>query len=995
MDFLRRLLASLRAGYLAFVAAFFRGARALGNDLVSASRSVDRAVSPVVPAQWKQRIALLFVTGLAFVPIAYSGNMTWSFNDPSGHLNHITAAVVDEDSGATATSPDGSTRHIDVGREFTDRILHTHKNTVYTFVETDRATAERGLADGTYGAIVEVPDSFSADVASLGGDPSAATPALLTVKTNDSVNYVGGNFTKSVATALKQSLNASVLEQYLDNVYIGFTTIHDHLAEAADGAGRLVDGSTQLANGASDLADSSDQLADGARQVNDGSGELVVGLQQIDTGADSLHQGTAQLADGSAQLSDGLRTLDSRSPELRDGSATLADSAARLSDGSTQLADGATRVADGTQQLDNHITNAERTAQDLGIDRESVERTSTDLRTTVDQLASLSSDLDASLAGPEQDAADLATAADTQAGSIDTLAGDARALADASAQRSADAAAITDGANTLSDDVSSVASAVADADAAAPQHTADAASASDAASTYTKNVDALAAQCLDSGADPSFCDSLTATANTSQDVRDQTSTVSDQARAQQASLDTAAATGADLTSSTGTMTDAAQRLAALPTTADSLATAAESLRQPAHDLADGTSGISSALNGIRDTAGQDRPDPETVRTELDTVLAALPDAYDRAAAAADGVHRLNAGAHQVDDGAQQLADGSGQLADGAGTLRGGIDQYTDGVSTADHGAQDLSSGAAQLEGGADRLSRATGQAADGARTLHEGTERLADGSGQLADGAGRLDEGAAQLADGTAELSDGLHSGLGQVPTYTDGERAHLEEAASDPVHLDLQRINGLDRFGEGLAPLFLSISLWVGGMAIFLLMPPFAENALRRGSSIVALLAGGLLPALLLGAVQAVVAVTMLHELVGISAVHLGWLYAMACLTAVVFVALNHGFGAIAGPVGKFIALVLVAVQISGAGGTYPVGTLPGFFRTLHPYLPMTHTVDAFRGAIGGGWVDPEGDIAWMLGWLAIAVLLGAIGAGIQRLRTQRDPSGAIPVDA
>ncbi|HIY24740.1 MAG TPA: YhgE/Pip domain-containing protein, partial [Candidatus Brachybacterium merdigallinarum] len=116
-------------------------------------------------------------------------------------------------------------------------------------------------------------------------------------------------------------------------------------------------------------------------------------------------------------------------------------------------------------------------------------------------------------------------------------------------------------------------------------------------------------------------------------------------------------------------------------------------------------------------------------------------------------------------------------------------------------------------------------------------------------------------------------------------------------------------------------------------------------------------------------------------------------------FVALNHGFGALFGPVGKFVALVLIALQISGAGGTYPVPTLPGFFQMLHPYLPMTHAVDAFRGAIGGGWIDPTGDLAWLSGWLVVGVVLGLLGAVVQRRRTLRqlgaDGSGQEGTDA
>src|SRR5699024_5830281 len=123
-------------------------------------------------------------------------------------------------------------------------------------------------------------------------------------------------------------------------------------------------------------------------------------------------------------------------------------------------------------------------------------------------------------------------------------------------------------------------------------------------------------------------------------------------------------------------------------------------------------------------------------------------------------------------------------------------------------------------------------------------------------------------------------------------------------------------------------------------------------------------------------------HRCVGRTMADLPPLRGRAALPSAVFAALNHGFGALCGPVGKFVALVLIALQISGAGGTYPTQTLPRFFQVLHPYLPMTHAVDAFRGAIGGGWIDPSGDLTWLLGWLVLGIALGLAGAVAARHR-------------
>ena len=475
------------------------------------------------------------------------------------------------------------------------------------------------------------------------------------------------------------------------------------------------------------------------------------------------------------------------------------------------------------------------------------------------------------------------------------------------------------------------------------------------------------------------------------------------------------------------MSDAAsdieEYIETLSTTTTALAEGAAALEGTTSTLAEDTSTLSSDLGTAQDDLSSAVPSAEPGQSASDlaaelaeqarTAALALPEAYRTLDQGVQDIHRLNSGAREVASGADQLAAATGTARDGAQDLASGVTQYTDGVGSARDGADQLADGTGTLRDGAGTLADKTGEARDGAQQLADGTGTLADGSAELADGARQVDDGATQLADGatdlddgaeklddgSTELADGLADSKDDVPSYSDEESSELAGTASDAVQMDFERQNDLGRFGEGLAPLFLAISLWVGGMAIFLMMPPFSSEAMARGTGPVRLLAGGLIPAFLLGLVQTLIAVGALHWLIGLTVDDLPLMFGLAGLTSLVFVALNHGFGALFGPVGKFVALVLIALQISGAGGTYPVPTLPGFFQMLHPYLPMTHAVDAFRGAIGGGWIDPGGDLAWLSGWLVVGVVLGLLGAIVQRRRTLRtlgaDEAGPDGADA
>ena len=52
---------------------------------------------------------------------------------------------------------------------------------------------------------------------------------------------------------------------------------------------------------------------------------------------------------------------------------------------------------------------------------------------------------------------------------------------------------------------------------------------------------------------------------------------------------------------------------------------------------------------------------------------------------------------------------------------------------------------------------------------------------------------------------------------------------------------------------------------------------------------------------------------------------------------------------VGKAIAVIMLVLQVAGAGGTFPIEVTPGFFNMINPFLPFTHGMNAMRDAVAG----------------------------------------------
>ncbi len=49
-------------------------------------------------------------------------------------------------------------------------------------------------------------------------------------------------------------------------------------------------------------------------------------------------------------------------------------------------------------------------------------------------------------------------------------------------------------------------------------------------------------------------------------------------------------------------------------------------------------------------------------------------------------------------------------------------------------------------------------------------------------------------------------------------------------------------------------------------------------------------------------------------------------------------------GDIGKFLALIILVLQLAAAGGTFPIETIDKGFQVITPYLPMTYSIKLLR---------------------------------------------------
>lgn len=250
---------------------------------------------PIERARSRRPITWLTIVGVLLLPVLIGGILVAALYNPAERLEGMSAAIVNEDEPVTI---DG--QYVPLGRQLTAGLVEgsddVASNLDWTISNASDAAA--GLADGTYQAVVTIPENFSAAATSTapGGTPEKAT---IEVSTPPDSLIVDDAITAQVTSAAATIMGQQLSEVYLENVFLGFTTLGDQLGEAASGAHELAAGATQAADGATSLAAGFPQLSSGAWGLSDGASQLGAGLTTI-AGK------TREAADGAGQLAAGV-----------------------------------------------------------------------------------------------------------------------------------------------------------------------------------------------------------------------------------------------------------------------------------------------------------------------------------------------------------------------------------------------------------------------------------------------------------------------------------------------------------------------------------------------------------------------------------------------------------------------------------------------------------------------------------------------------------------
>lgn len=660
------------------------------------------------PVRW---VSLL---GVLLVPIIVAGGFLAALWQAEDRMDNVQAAVVNLDEMAELNG-----QQVPLGRQLAAG-LSERRDDNFTWVLADEQNAQDGLKTGEYAAVITIPEDFSRNALSFGGDAADATSATIDVQTSQITGVADGAIASMIAETARNTLNTELTEQYLDGVYIGFNEMGKQFQTVADASSDLATGSEELSDGVGQARDGADEFATGIDAYATGVGEAASGANELSTGVNQLSQAGGELRSGGTELNTGVQGLASGVGELATGTGQLADQTSQLPEQTDQLANGVRAAADGSDEL------------------------ATGLEQASGQMPALTD-------GTQQ----LADGANQLAPGVREYVGGVNQLVDGLEPA-------TDALQNLSEeDIENLQAALLALGEAQD-------GAQDAADRLEEFTDAPCPQLEDATDEQQalFCEQWKqAQAGLLEPIGDSDQSPVEWAQeiANSEELGEAAETAETLAPQLPELVEQSGQLGQLKEGGNQLVAGSE-------QLAAGTTELNNNIGTLADGVTGAATGSRELATGLDSAATGTRQL-------ADGMVPLSAGISELDAGVGQLAGGADQLATGVDQYTNGVGQYTEGVDQTATGVSEFATGMNELATGGTELATGAGEMADGMGQLDDGSTQLADGARALSDG---LAEGATQVPTYSDSDRESLASAAAQPVRGDDpGAGAIIPAAAS------------------------------------------------------------------------------------------------------------------------------------------------------------------------------------------------------------------------
>ncbi len=283
----------------------------------------------------------------------------------------------------------------------------------------------------------------------------------------------------------------------------------------------------------------------------------------------------------------------------------------------------------------------------------------------------------------------------------------------------------------------------------------------------------------------------------------------------------------------------------------------------------------------------------------------------------------------------------------------------------------------------DSVSKVQGALQEAQRTLLKMDDNFIDASMALQSYGDTLDNAQAsftesrgyvlELQEKLEEIIDGLEELVNdeayrEIADALSADPELIAEYVTSPVVMDTQIMYEIEGYGSAMAPFYTTLALWVGALIMVALIKVKVK---RHGLEDVReheAFYGRFITFYLISQAQALI--TVLGDLlfVGIQCVHPVKFWFAASVISFTFMMIMYSLTVAFGNVGQAIAVVIMVIQVAGAGCTFPIEVLPAAYQAVYKLLPFVYSMNALKACVGGIY---RSEYWYNLGILAIFALV------------------------
>ena len=273
-------------------------------------------------------------------------------------------------------------------------------------------------------------------------------------------------------------------------------------------------------------------------------------------------------------------------------------------------------------------------------------------------------------------------------------------------------------------------------------------------------------------------------------------------------------------------------------------------------------------------------------------------------------------------------------------------------------------------------------AALGTSGIETANIRLRDYILLMEDGRGSLQDMRRLLRDLCTQI-DALESSLSgisdskmlqQAVQILQNEPEKIGMFFSTPVDLETKRVFEINNYGSQMAPFYTVLAIWVGALILAAIIhtkvPPVAgaENVKYYQEYF-----GRYAVFFFIGQIQTLICVLGDLFFLEIQCKHPLLFWCAAALSSFVFTLLIYSLTYAFGNIGEALAVVIMVVQVAGAGGTFPKEVLPEIYQQIYDFLPFPYAMNALKETVGGIYKTSYEKNMWNLAaFLPVALWIG-----------------------